>query len=90
MMLLPVAENAMKHGPLAGNKGPVRFAIIERGGVVTIIIENPGHYGGRREGGSGLPIVEKRLSLAYGDRAKLTIGAAGDDRCRAEIRIPSR
>jgi signal transduction histidine kinase len=90
MMLLPIAENAMKHGPLARNKGPVRFSIVQGEDSVTIVISNPGHYAGRRDGSSGLSIVEKRLSLAYGDRATFVIATEGDDRCRAEVTIPSR
>jgi two-component system sensor histidine kinase AlgZ len=88
MMLLPLAENAMKHGPLARQKGAVRFAIVIGRDSVTITLSNPGRFGGRRDGGSGLPIVEKRLALAYGDRATFTIAADGEDRCRAVITIP--
>jgi len=87
MLLLPLVENAMKHGPLAAHKGVVRFALelVEDGIAVTI--ENPGVYAGRRDRGTGLPMFEKRLALAYGARASFTIEAAGD-RTRARVRLP--
>jgi hypothetical protein len=90
MVLLPIAENAMKHGPLARKKGPVRFSVKRAGSRVTIILSNPGRWEGPREGGSGLPIVTKRIALAYGDSASFFIGAEGDDRCEARIVLPPR
>jgi two-component system, LytTR family, sensor histidine kinase AlgZ len=92
MVLLPLVENAMKHGPLARNKGIVRFAITtsgdEREGAVHVEISNPGAYSGPRVGGSGLPIVEKRLRLAFGKRAKFTIERDGD-RTKAQLVFPA-
>lgn len=90
MLLLPVAENAMKHGPLARNKGAVRFSVRSGRSGVAIAISNPGRWSGPREGGSGLPIVKKRLALEYGDAASFVIRAEGEDRCNAEIVIPPR
>jgi two-component system, LytTR family, sensor histidine kinase AlgZ len=88
MLLLPLAENAMKHGPLARQKGSVRFSVKSGKSGITIAISNPGRWTGPREGGSGLPIVKKRLALAYGDTASFVIRAEGEDRCNAEIVIP--
>ncbi|MCL2726139.1 MAG: histidine kinase [Polyangiaceae bacterium] len=73
MLLLPLAENAMKHGPLKRHSGPVRLAVTSKQHSVRIEISNPGTYSGPRDGGSGLPIVHKRLALAYGDRARFAI-----------------
>jgi len=87
MVLLPLIENAMKHGPLARNKGTVRFAVTSSGDEVLVEIENPGAYAGPRAGGSGLPIVEKRLALAYGEAARLSIEAKGE-RTRASMTLP--
>src|SRR6185436_19414297 len=88
MILLPIAENAMKHGPGAGHRGGVELSV--RADATTLVIDlvNPGAYRGPREGGSGLPMVEKRLQLAYGSRASLAIGADGSDRTRATVRVP--
>ena len=87
MVLLPLVENAMKHGPLARNKGTVVFAVKPTSDGVAIEIENPGAYAGPRPGGNGLPIVEKRLALAYGSAARFTIERHGD-RTRASIVLP--
>lgn len=90
MVLLPLVENAMKHGPLARHKGVVRLAIdTTRAGSVALRISNPGAYKGPRDGGNGLPIVEKRLALAYGGAASFTIIADGE-RTSAEVRLPLR
>jgi hypothetical protein len=90
MILLPIAENAMKHGPGAGHRGVVALSV--RGDATTLVIDlvNPGGYRGPRDGGSGLPMARKRLLLAYGDRASLAIGADGNDRdrTRVTVRIP--
>jgi hypothetical protein len=90
MILLPIAENAMKHGPGAGHRGGVALSVRADAAALVIELVNPGVYRGPREGGSGLPMVEKRLLLAYGDRASLAIGADGDhrDRTRVTVRMP--
>jgi LytS/YehU family sensor histidine kinase len=91
MLLLPLVENAMKHGPLARHKGTVRFAIEATAEGVHVHISNPGGYAGPREGGRGLAIVEKRLLLAYGSTARFAIAGDRDqdgDRTKAELRLP--
>jgi signal transduction histidine kinase len=87
MVLLPLVENAMKHGPLARHKGVVRFVVVASGDRVRVEIENPGAYAGRRVGGSGLPIVEKRLALAYGKAATFAIEGDGE-RTRVVLTLP--
>ena len=88
MLLLPLAENAVKHGPAAGHAGAIiltaRTTADDR---LVISIENPGTYRGRRAGGSGIEIVERRLALAYDDQAMLTIVAVGET-TRAEVSLP--
>lgn len=88
MLLLPLSENAMKHGPAAGKRGDVILRVKEDGGHVVIEVENPGEYKGRRTGGTGVEIVEKRLRLAYGARAKVTIEGIAGERTLARITIP--
>jgi hypothetical protein len=87
MLLLPLVENAMKHGPLAGKKGTVGFAVKSTATDIVIEISNPGAYAGPRTGGSGLPIVEKRLALAYGTSARFEIERVGD-RTKATTILP--
>jgi two-component system, LytTR family, sensor histidine kinase AlgZ len=88
MLLLPLAENAVKHGPAAGHTGEIVLtARTTDDDHLVLSIENPGVYRGRRPGGSGIEIVERRLALAYDDRAVLTIAAVGET-TRAEVTLP--
>ena len=83
MLLLPVVENAIKHGPAASFRGPVILRVHAEGEGVVVEIENPGPFKGPRPGGEGLGLVEKRLAHAYGDAAALTIFAhEGSTRAR--------
>lgn len=88
MILLPLAENAVKHGPGAGHGGDIRLAVRREGDAVRILLENPGPYRGPREGSEGLPTVEKRLLHAYGGKAALRIGPAGEERTALELSLP--
>ena len=90
MILLPIAENAMKHGPGAGHRGGVALSVRADAAMLVIDLVNPGAYRGPRDGGSGLPMVESRLARAYGDRASFAIGADGGDRerTRVTLRVP--
>jgi hypothetical protein len=87
MILVPLAENAVKHGPASGHRGILRFAIATSEARVRVTVENPGRYAGPRAGSGGLPTIERRLALAYGGGAALRIGGEGD-RTRAEIDLP--
>jgi two-component system, LytTR family, sensor histidine kinase AlgZ len=94
MLLLPLAENAVKHGPAAGHRGPVVLVVTvdESAGQLLVSLENPGRFKGRRPDGEGLRMVERRLALAYdADRgeATLTMAAVGD-RTVAELMLPMR
>ncbi len=88
MLLLPLAENAMKHGPLARHKGEVVFRVTMTEGAVRIELTNPGAFKGPRDGGSGLSIVRKRLALTFPTGASFTIEAEGTDRTRAVVVVP--
>jgi two-component system, LytTR family, sensor histidine kinase AlgZ len=90
LLLLPLAENAIKHGPAAGHRGPVSLtiAVDEAAGLLLVTLENPGPWNGRRAGGEGLRMVTRRIALAYrGGEASLTIGGAGA-RTVAELSLP--
>jgi len=87
MVLLPLAENAVKHGPAAGHRGEIAVRVRMEDGAVLFSLENPGRYRGARPGSEGLPIVERRLAVAYGNTVKLDMAALGE-RTRAQLRLP--
>ena len=90
LLLLPLAENAIKHGPAAGHRGPVSLVITtdEVAGRLLIALDNPGPWSGHRPGGEGLRMVARRIALAYqGGEASLTVGGTGG-RTVAELSLP--
>jgi LytS/YehU family sensor histidine kinase len=89
MLLLPLAENAVKHGPAAGHDGTLSFTaeVTPDGQRLRIALRNPGRYRGPRAGGTGIEMVERRLALAYDGRATFQIGAVGDETL-AEVTLP--
>jgi LytS/YehU family sensor histidine kinase len=87
MVLLPLAENAMKHGPSAGHGGEVRLRALAEGEQLGIELENPGAFAGRREGGEGISMVERRLALAYDLAASLEFEAR-EGGTLARVRVP--
>jgi LytS/YehU family sensor histidine kinase len=88
LLVLPLVENAVKHGPAKGHRGVLSVTAERRGDTLTVAVENAGAYGGPREGSHGLPTVEKRLALAYGGEAKLEIGGR-EGRTRAVLSLPA-
>lgn len=88
LLLLPLAENAIKHGPAAGHRGPVRVHLSRETDGLAITVDNPGPFAGPRPGGEGLAMVQRRLALAYDGRAALAIGPAPHG-TRAVLRLPA-
>jgi two-component system sensor histidine kinase AlgZ len=91
MLLLPIAENAVTHGPLEGSRGELSVEVSADDERVTIAIENPGRFRGRRAEGEGLSMIERRLALAYEGRARFVIenvGTETEPRTRATIVVP--
>lgn len=88
LLLLPLAENAMKHGPARGHRGEVRLELEASTSGIDVRLENPGPFAGPRRGGRGLGIVERRLALAFGEGASLRVEAVGAARTRATLRLP--
>jgi two-component system sensor histidine kinase AlgZ len=86
MILLPIAENAVKHGPAAGHRGAIRVEVTS-GTRLHVSIENAGAYGGPRPGSEGLPTIDRRLRLAYGNAARLHIAGDGA-RTRVDVDLP--
>jgi two-component system, LytTR family, sensor histidine kinase AlgZ len=88
MVVLALAENAVKHGPAAGHRGALELSVAAKDGGLLIALENPGPFLGPRPGSDGLPTLERRLHLAYEGRARLHVGAAGEQHTRAELWLP--
>ncbi len=88
MSLLTLAENAVKHGPAKGHRGRIVVAVHATPQGLSVSIENPGPYGGPREGSDGLPTLQRQLHLATNGTASLTIGPAGADRTKAQLLFP--
>jgi LytS/YehU family sensor histidine kinase len=91
LLLLPLAENAIKHGPASGHRGAVSLTVTtdEAAGRLLLTLDNPGAWNGHRPGGEGLRMVTRRLALAYTDQAaaSLTVGGVGG-RTVAELSLP--
>ena len=87
MLVLPLVENAMKHGPAAGHRGEVEIAVTASADRVCIRVENPGPYTGPRPGGQGVEMVRRRLALAWGGAARLRLQDVGG-RTRATLDLP--
>lgn len=87
MILLPLVENAIKHGPAAGHRGEIQLAAALDQDQLRVHIENPGTYLGPRPGSIGLPTVERRLGLAYDGGASLHIRSSGE-KTSVELRLP--
>ena len=87
LLLLPLAENAVKHGPAAGHRGRITLRAECLGASLRVTLENPGPYRGPRPGSSGLPVIERRLGLAYGGAASLTLEGL-EGRTRATLVVP--
>jgi hypothetical protein len=89
MLLLPLAENAVKHGPAAGHAGEIAIEgrVAPADDTLRISIRNPGAFRGRRAGGTGLDMVEKRLALAYDGKAMLRIASEGESTV-VEVTLP--
>jgi len=89
MSLISLAENAMKHGPGAGHRGVVQLTVRVEANELVFVLENQGPFKGPRAGSEGLPSLHRQLELTYGRRAVLAVEAAGVDRTRATLRIPT-
>ena len=87
LMLLPLAENAVKHGPAAGHRGRIALELAARDDALVFTLENPGASQGPRAGSTGLPTVERRLALAYGGQARLSLESA-ESRTRVTVTLP--
>jgi len=89
MSVLTLAENAVKHGPGAGHRGRIDLEVTHDAKALTVRLENPGGFTGKREGGSGLPTLERQLQVTYGARARLWVDGTPEGRTRATLVLPT-
>ena len=87
LLLLPLAENAMTHGPAAGHAGVVRLSLKGTAERIEIELINPGPFNGPRAGGSGLAMLRRRLAMTYGAAATLFIEGVGQT-TRVRLELP--
>jgi len=74
-----LAENAIKHGiGKQTSGGIVRIEVIETAEQLSILIENPGELKPSNGNGIGVENTRRRLSIQYGDAAKLKLQAANN------------
>jgi len=95
MMLLPLVENAIKHGltPLPGG-GSIRVVAVSDDGALRITVTDTGAGFSMVElgagNGIGLSNIRSRLAALYGGRARLTLGRNAPHGVVATIDIPLR
>lgn len=75
LVLLPLFENALKHG----RAGPPMELAVTSDTEIRVRIWNAGGFAGPREGGTGIETVERRLRLAFEDRARLAFATESRD-----------
>jgi len=97
LIVQPLVENAIKHGIAQSREGgsvtvTARLVGSAPGCDLHVTVRNTGApFAGRksRDGGVGLPSVERRLQCYYGDRASLTLRHHVDGSTVAELRLPA-
>ncbi|MFO0551639.1 MAG: histidine kinase [Polyangiaceae bacterium] len=90
LSLLTLVENALKHGPRKGHRGLIEIRATRAPRELRLVVENPGPYAPAPDvATAGLPTLRKRVALAHGPRATLSVGpAASAGRTRAALSIP--
>ena len=92
LMLISLAENAVKHG-VEPKVGPARIALDARrtgDGRLEVSVADDGAGFGSSTGGSGLGLanIRERLRQMHGERAKLTLRARPGGGVVASITVP--
>jgi LytS/YehU family sensor histidine kinase len=91
-LLLTLVENAVVHGiepQLAGGRIDLSGRC-SGGRVVFTVQDNGAGLPAAPREGVGLCSVRQRLALAFGDKARLALGATTPAGCRADIDVPLR
>jgi len=85
-----LCENAVRHGvERTPGGGMVRIEAQATAQQATIQVTSPGPFRGPRKGGLGIELTRRRLTLAFGPAAHLTIGTADDGQSTvARLTVP--
>ncbi|MEM7518130.1 MAG: histidine kinase, partial [Planctomycetota bacterium] len=89
LVLLPLVENAVKHGPGRGHEGLLELRVRPLANKIVVEVENPGAYSGPRAGGQGLDLARRRLAQAHGESAQVQVTSEGD-RTRVTVELPAQ
>ncbi len=96
MVLQPLVENAIKHGPDAtSDRVDINVRAEERDGTLALLVTDNGKgcsdvSNAMEHGGIGLRNVRDRLQLLYGPQASFSISSPGGRGFHVELSIPLR
>jgi hypothetical protein len=91
LLLIPLVENAFKHGVLDDPATPVRLRLAVLPGVVEFAVENQRHdYQAAAGSGIGLANLHRRLELLYPSQYAWDVGEVGPQfRARLRLDVPA-
>ncbi|MGD1843925.1 MAG: sensor histidine kinase [Salibacteraceae bacterium] len=88
-LLVPLVENAYKHGDLKDPKVPFRLTVAQQGKHILVTAQNkPMAQQKDGQAGIGLKNIQKRLALIYPDQFSMQVTAAADQ-FKVELQFPS-
>jgi two-component system LytT family sensor kinase len=92
LILQPLVENAIHHAVARAEKPvTIRIAAADRGGQVTLVVEDDGKVQAAGDGaGLGVANVRARLQAQFDGRASLVAGPRDQGGYRAELVFPRR
>lgn len=89
MLFIPLVENAFKYGSKTADNSPIDIAIVMRDGMLVCTTSNSfvPEPSADRNSGIGLANLRRRLTLYYGNEAKLSVTGEGNT-FRTRLSIP--
>nr|WP_294924835.1 histidine kinase [uncultured Flavobacterium sp.] len=89
MLLLPLVENAFKHGIHATDKSEIYISLTQQGSNLEFEVENTyfEKTSTTNEGGIGLTNTKRRLHLIYPSKHTLTAGIAKNGKYQVKLQI---
>ncbi|MEZ4757567.1 MAG: histidine kinase [Flavobacteriales bacterium] len=89
MLLLPLLENAFKHGEPCDAQLPLHLSITQEGDRMRVTCTNRiGTQAGDRSAPTGNHNLQRRLELLFGTRASVSFRSDADHRYTAELIFP--